>query len=139
MKTPNLGQQMQANSNAIYQMKAKERQMREDNHKNTLALLESSQSLQSLMDGSSTFHAIQSSVEDLAKLAPENHDTLIVASGLIVDEVRFQYPHTIILTGSNQAGYRSSIVAHFSQVAIEVIHIPREEDVEPKEVGFHTL
>lgn len=115
------------------------RQMEEDNHANTRALLNSSKSLQSLLDGESTFDAIYESVQTLSESAPEDHDTLIAAFGLIVDEVKFQNPHTIVLSGFDDMGNRSSIVAHFSQIVIKIIYLPRRGEEQPREVGFHAL
>ena len=115
------------------------RRMEEENHSNTQSLLASSQSLQSLLDGESTFAAIHDSVQDLRESAPEDHDTLIAAFGLIVDQVRFQHPHTIVLSGSDDSGNRSSVVAHFSQIVIRVIYLPRVSEDSPREVGFHTI
>lgn len=115
------------------------RRMEEENHSNTQSLLASFQSLHSLLDGESTFGAIHDSVQDLSERAPEDHDTLIAAFGLIVDEVRFQHPHTIILGGFDDGGYRSSVVAHFSQIVIRVVYLPRISEQSPREVGFHTI
>lgn len=117
----------------------RKRQMEDDNHENARLMVESSQALQSLLDGESTFAAIHDSVQDLNQSAPEDHDTLIAAFGLIVDQVRFQHPHTIILSGTDDSGNRSSVVAHFSQIVIRVIYLPRVSDGARREVGFHTI
>ena len=136
---PNINAQMNALMNSQANAARKKREMEEDNHTNTQRLVASSEHLESLLDGQSTFLAIQNSVNNLRKETPENHDTLIAAFGLIIDEVAFQHPHTIILSGVDNSGNHSSIVAHFSQLIIQVIHVKREEEAEPKEMGFHAL
>jgi len=123
----------------LYQEARRKRRLEEENHSNTEALLASAQSLEGLLDGSGTFAAIKDSVEQLSATAPANHDTLIAAFGLIVDEVRFQHPHTIVLCGTDEAGNRSSVVAHFSQLVIRVIYLSRQPESAPREIGFHTL
>jgi hypothetical protein len=110
---------------------------REAKHRNFLS--DTAERLQSLLDGSGTFAAIQNTVQNLRELAPADHDTLIVANGLIVDEVGFKNPHTIVLGGLDQVGNRSSIVAHFTQIMIKVVYLPRTEAGNPREVGFHAI
>ena len=124
---------------AMHQQARRKRQMEEENHANTASLLASSQHLQSLLDGERTFAAIHESVQNLSDSAPEDHDTLIAAFGLIIDQVRFQHPHTIVLSGLDDSGNRSSVVAHFSQIVIRVVYLPRQANEAPREVGFHTI
>jgi len=134
-----ISRSMQSSFDAIAANARRKRQMEIDNHANTQSLLASSEHLQSLLDGESTFRAIHNSVQDLSNGAPEDHDTLIAAFGLIIDQVRFQHPHTLILSGTDDSGNRSSVVAHFSQIVIRVIYLPRVSDEAPREVGFHTI
>jgi hypothetical protein len=124
---------------ALHDDARRRRRMEDENHEHTKLLLESTDALHALLDGSSTFIAIQDSVEQLRESAPDDHDTLIAAFGMIVDEVRFQQPHTIVFSGTDESGYRGSIVAHFSQIVIRVVYVPRTPDVPRREVGFHTI
>ena len=130
---------LESSMREMHNMARQKRQMEDDNHTNAQSLLASSQAMESLLDGQSTFVAIHDSVQDLSNSAPEDHDTLIAAFGLIIDQVRFQHPHTIILSGTDDSGNRSSVVAHFSQIVIRVIYLPRVSEDAPREVGFHTI
>jgi hypothetical protein len=110
---------------------------REASHREFLS--DTAESLQSLLDGSGTYAAIQDTVKNLRELAPEDHDTLIASCGLIIDEVGFKHPHTIVLGGMDERGDRSSIVAHFTQIMLKVVYLPRAGRTTPREVGFHAI
>ncbi len=96
--------------------------------------------LQHFLDGRATYSAIVDCVHELSGNAPEHHDTLIDAFGLIIDQVTFQKPHTLRLGGTDDLGQRAVVVAHYSQVAVRVSYIPRTApDAPSREMGFHTV
>ena len=78
-----------------------------------------------LMSGDATFVALKNAVEEIKRLAPEDHDVIVQAFNIIVTEVRFIEPHTILLCGFNQKGDHASVVAHFSQMVAHVLYFPK--------------
>ena len=96
--------------------------------------------LQDFLDGTATYDAIVDCVHELSADAPEDHDTLIDAFGLIIDKVTFQKPHTFRFSGSDHLGHRAVVVAHYSQVSVRITYVPRiTPDTPAREMGFHTV
>lgn len=79
----------------------------------------------SSLTGEATWYALQCAVQDLAVLAPSDHDVLMQVGDSSVLKARFVEPHTFLFEGINQEGYRTRLVAHFSQVAARVTHRPQ--------------
>jgi hypothetical protein len=78
-----------------------------------------------LMSGDATFIALKDAVDDLTRSAPEDHDIVIQAFDILVTEVRFLEPHTLLLRGFNQKGDRTFVVAHYTQMVARVVYLPK--------------
>jgi len=91
-----------------------------------------------LMSGAATFYALQKAVNDLVVAAPKDHDIIIQAFNISVEEVCFLKPHTILFRGFDQEGNQTSVVVHYSQMVAHVIYRPKTG---PKRIitGFSTV
>jgi hypothetical protein len=78
-----------------------------------------------LLSGGATWLALKRAVEDLASLAPQDHDILIQVGDLAILEAEFVKPHTFLFQGLNQDGHRTWSVLHFSQLNARIIYLPK--------------
>jgi len=91
-----------------------------------------------LMGGAATFYALQKAVNDLVGSAPKDHDIIIHAFNISVEEVFFLKPHTMLFRGFDQEGNHTSVVVHYSQMVAHVVYRPKTG---PKRIitGFSTV
>jgi hypothetical protein len=80
-----------------------------------------------LMSGEATFLALEKAVHDLVSSAPEDHDVIVHAFNIYVDKIGFIEPHSLLLSGFDQEGNHTSVVAHYSQMVARVIYIKKRE------------
>lgn len=78
-----------------------------------------------LLDGAATFKALILAVKELSRLAPDDHDVLVVVGEVRVGKVRYLEPHTLAFEGRDQNGQRAWVVQHFSQMSARVVHVPK--------------
>jgi hypothetical protein len=78
------------------------------------------------LSGDAAFSALKQAVDELAALAPEDHDVLIQAFNIAVREIRYLEPHTFLFRGVNQEGHDTAVVAHYSQVVAHVVYLPKQ-------------
>ena len=90
-----------------------------------------------LLSGEATFDALKQAIDEIRHVAPEDHDVLIHAFNITIDEVGFIEPHTLLLRGINQNGNYTVVVAHYSQMVAHAIYAPKRR---PERVitGFWT-
>lgn len=95
-----------------------------------------SEVMHNLMSGDATFIALKDAVDEITRSAPKDHDVVIQAFNILVAEVRLLQPHTLLLSGFNQEGHRTAVVAHYSQMVAHVVYFPQRG---PERVitGFH--
>ena len=74
-----------------------------------------------LLSGRATFEALKKAVDEISRVAPQDHDVLIEVFDIPVSEVGFTEPHTLLLGGVDKDGHRTIIVAHYSQLVAKVI------------------
>jgi hypothetical protein len=82
-------------------------------------------SLPALLSGDSTWRALQCAIEDLLKIAPEDHDVLIQVGDIAVHEAQFFAPHTLLFQGVNPDGHETCIVSHYSQLQARIVYLPK--------------
>lgn len=82
-------------------------------------------SLAHYLCGEATFNALVEMVEEGQAKAPQDHDVLIYACGLLVKHVEYKEPHTLVLTGTNGNGHHTAAVAHFTQLVAHVVCVPQ--------------
>src|SRR5437016_10676464 len=75
-----------------------------------------------LLSGDATWLALKRAVEELSRIAPQDHDVVLRVGDLTVLEARYIEPHTFLFGGMADDGSHSWIVMHFSQVVFRVIH-----------------
>ncbi len=85
--------------------------------------------------GEASFGALKQAVEEIVRLAPEDHDVLIEAFNILVAEIRYVKPHTFIFSGLNNDGHNTSVVCHYSQLLAHVVYLPKRQP-ERKIIGF---
>ena len=90
-----------------------------------------------LLSGAATFAALKDAVDEVCRLAPKDHDVLIQAFGILVKDIRFTEPHTLLFSGVDQSGNGTVVVAHYSQVVAHVVYLPKQGP-ERVLIGFHT-
>jgi hypothetical protein len=95
--------------------------------------------IQHFLDGQSIYDAIVYSVDQLRNTAPEDCDTLIQAFGLTIDKVTFHHPHTLIFSGTDDLHHRTEVVAHYTQVIVQITYVPRVDPNVSRVIGFHTF
>lgn len=78
--------------------------------------------------GEASFTALKQAVNELIRLAPEDHDILIQAFNILVTEIRYVEPHTFILRGFNQEGHDTFVVCHYSQLLAHVVYLPKRQE-----------
>jgi hypothetical protein len=62
-----------------------------------------------LLSGEATWAALQSAVQHLLSLAPQDHDVLLQVFDLNVLEARYIQPHTFLFKGIEQDGNQAGI------------------------------
>ena len=92
--------------------------------------LEAAYRTESLMEqivgsGEATYTGLQDAVEHLRSSAPEDHDVVVVAFNIVVENVGFIDPHTLIFSGLNSDGHRTVCFAHYTQLVAHVISRPK--------------
>jgi len=81
------------------------------------------------LSGDALFVALNEAVDALLKVAPKECDVLIEACGVYMSHVEFIEPHTFLFTGNNDAGDKTFVVAHYSQVTARVVFMkPKAPD-----------
>ncbi len=81
-----------------------------------------------LFTGEATLYALKKAVDELKRLAPKDHDVLIMAFDITVTEVKYIKPHTLLLIGLNDEGLHTSVVCHFSQLVAHVVYTPKKSE-----------
>jgi hypothetical protein len=81
-----------------------------------------------LLSADASFKALQQAVEELTQSAPEDHDVLIQAFDLKIDEVRYVEPHTFLFSGLDDAGHRTFVTCHFTQLVARVVYLPKRAE-----------
>ena len=79
-----------------------------------------------LLRGDSLYDALLKAVKDLTGSAPAEHDVLVEAFGIYVTEIGFLEPHAFLLSGYDDNGNKTSVVAHFSQLVTRVVYLPKK-------------
>ncbi len=82
--------------------------------------------LSHFLSGEAAFKALRKEVEALVKLAPTDHDVLIEAFGILVRDVRFIKPHTLLFRGVSGAGHETSVIIHFTQLVAHIVYMPKK-------------
>jgi len=72
-----------------------------------------------------TWLALKRAIHDLSKVAPEDHDVVILAQDVIVHHAEFLAPHSFLFQGINQSGHRTSVVIHFSKLDARIAYVPK--------------
>jgi hypothetical protein len=85
-----------------------------------------SEVMTNLLSAESMFSSLEDAIEELCSLAPEDHDVLIEAFGIAVEQVKLVKPHTLVFSGTDNSGHRTFVVAHFSQVVARVVYLPKK-------------
>jgi hypothetical protein len=90
-----------------------------------------------LLSGDATWAALKKAVEELSRIAPQDHDVVLRVGDLTVLEARYIEPHTFLFGGFSDDGSRSWVVIHFSQVVFRVIHRAKRVPDKPRVItGF---
>ncbi len=89
-----------------------------------------------MLSADATFEALQEAINELARLAPEDHDVLIQAFDIAVSKVVLMEPHTLLFRGFDECGDDAFVVAHFSQVVAKVIYRPKQKETPRVITGF---
>ena len=79
-----------------------------------------------MLSGDSTWAALQESVNHLVKVAPEDHDVLLIVQGVRVISARFIEPHAFLFEGYGNDGLKTGLVCHFSQIVAHVVYTPKQ-------------
>lgn len=82
-------------------------------------------SLPFLLSGDATWCALKQAIEDMTRLAPEDHDILIRVGDICVLQARFVEPHTFLFEGFDQHGLHAGVVIHFSQLHARIVYLPK--------------
>ena len=69
--------------------------------------------------------ALQAAVDGTVADASEDHDVVILAFDTVVTHVVFVQPQAFLLIGHNEIGNRTTVVAHYSQMAVHVVAQPK--------------
>ena len=77
------------------------------------------------LSGEAAFNALRQAVDELASSAPKDHDVLIEAFGIAVNDVRYMKPHTFLFRGYDEQGHETAVVCHFSQLVARVVYLPK--------------
>lgn len=89
------------------------------------------------LSGERTWQALIKSVEELRRVAPQDHDVLIVTDDIRVIKADFLRPHSFRFEGFDQNGHRTGVVVHFSQLKARVVYLPRRDASVPRVItGF---
>lgn len=91
--------------------------------------------LPKILSGNATWDAMKSAVEQLRRVAPEDHDVVIKVSDVTVVKAYFIEPHAFLFEGVNDVGENTWIGLHFSQLVFAVIHRQKFRQ-EPVITGF---
>ena len=78
-----------------------------------------------LLSGDATWHALQQAVNQLAAVAPKDHDVLLQVFDIAMLNARYIEPHTFLFEGIDGSGNRTGIVCHFTQLAARVVYLPK--------------
>ena len=89
------------------------------------AAMEAQALMPSLLSGEASFIALKQSVNELARLAPADHDVLVEAFNLLVTKVFYVEPHSLLFRGFNQEGHDAFVICHFSQLVARVVYHPK--------------
>jgi hypothetical protein len=81
--------------------------------------------LPKLLSGEATWLALKRAVDDLVRLAPQDHDVLVCVGDVSVHKIEFIEPHTLLFEGLDQNGHRTGLVIHFSQLNARVVYLPK--------------
>jgi hypothetical protein len=93
-----------------------------------------------LLSGDATWNALQSAVQSLVSVAPQDHDVLLKMGNISVIKARYVQPHTFIFEGIDDSGQRAGIVLHYTQAAVTVVFVLRKKPASPRVItGFSKL
>jgi hypothetical protein len=81
--------------------------------------------LPKLLSGEAIWLALQRAVDDLVRLAPQDHDVLVCVGDVSIDKIEFIEPHTFLFKGFGQNGHRTALIIHFSQLAARIVYLPK--------------
>jgi hypothetical protein len=89
------------------------------------------------LSGERTWQALIQSVEELTRVAPQDHDVFLVTDDIRVVKADFLRPHSFRFEGIDQHGHRTGIVVHFSQLKARVVYLPKRDTAAPRIItGF---
>lgn len=78
-----------------------------------------------LHSGLFTWLALKRSIDEIARVAPEDHDVVIQVHDVLVLKADFLAPHSFRFQGVDQSGHRTALVIHFSQLDARVVYLPK--------------
>jgi hypothetical protein len=77
------------------------------------------------LSGEATWLALQRTTQDLLRVAPPDHDVLILVGDIRVVTVSFIKPHSFVFDGFDGSGHQTSLILHFSRLEARVVYLPK--------------
>jgi hypothetical protein len=77
------------------------------------------------LSGAATWLALKRTTEELCRIAPPDHDVIILVSDIRVDQARFIEPHSFLFEGLDSGGRQAKLIVHFSQLQARVVYLPK--------------
>jgi hypothetical protein len=87
--------------------------------------LKMAQPLSSLLSGEAAFAALKQAIDNVVSVAQKDCDVVIQAFKLVVTEVRYIKPHTLLFKGFTDNGHEAVAVCHFSQLVAHIVYLPK--------------
>jgi hypothetical protein len=113
------------------------REMRRQEVQRESDVAEAQIAMPGLLSGEPTWLALIHSVEDLTRVAPQDHDVFLVTDDIFVLKAEFLRPHSFRFEGLNQDGHRTWVIVHFSQLKARVVYLPKRDAASPRIItGF---
>jgi len=77
------------------------------------------------LSGEASWLALQRTTQDLLRVAPPDHDVLILVGDIRVVTVSFIKPHSFVFDGFDGSGHQTSLILHFSRLEARVVYLPK--------------
>lgn len=77
------------------------------------------------LSGTATWLALKRTTEELCRVAPADHDVVILVGDIRIAQVRFIEPHSFLFEGVDQGGHQTNLIVHFSQLQARVVYLPK--------------
>lgn len=77
------------------------------------------------LSGEAMWLALQSTTQDLLRVAPPDHDVFILVGDIRVVTVSFIKPHSFVFDGFDGSGHQTSLILHFSRLEARVVYLPK--------------